>query len=236
MVSNASKFIEPYNIIDRTLRSQYGYKDTVSFSELIRQTSAQNQLVKKFSDELYDFGRLRNAIVHKSTDKIIAEPHDDVVELICHIAKLLTSPPLAIDVVKKREIIAFRDDQNIFDLIEAIYKHNYSNIPIYQGNRVVGIVNSKQVLNTLIKILQNKQNLNLDDLKKIKLDELARIDDNEYVFMSSGSSIIDVLTVCARKPRLKAVLLTRYGDNTAPVIAVITSSDWLTFNNILDKI
>jgi len=44
------------------------------------------------------------------------------------------------------------------------------------------------------------------------------------------------LTVCARKPRLKAVLLTRYGDNTAPVIAVITSSDWLTFNNILDKI
>lgn len=236
MVSNASKFIEAYNIIDRTLRSQYGYKDTVSFSELIRQTSAQNQLVKKFSDELYDFGRLRNAIVHKSTDKIIAEPHDDVVELICHIAKLLTSPPLAIDVVKKREIIAFRDDQNIFDLIEAIYKHNYSNIPIYQGNRVVGIVNSKQVLNTLIKILQNKQNLNLDDLKKIKLDELARIDDNEYVFMSSGSSIIDVLTVCTRKPRLKAVLLTRYGDNTAPVIAVITSSDWLTFNNILDKI
>jgi predicted transcriptional regulator len=236
MTSNASRFIEAYNIIDRTLRSQYGYKDTISFTELIRQTSVQNQLVKKYSDELYDFGRLRNAIVHKSTDKIIAEPHDDVVELICHIAKLLTSPPLAIDVVKKKEIIAFHDDQNIFDLIEAIYKHNYSNIPVYQDNRVVGIVNSKQVLNILIKILQTKQTLNLDDLKKILLYEVARIDDDEYVFMSSGSSIIDVLTVCAKKPRLKAVLLTRQGDNTAPVLAVITSSDWLTFNNILDKI
>ncbi|HEY8444027.1 MAG TPA: CBS domain-containing protein [Clostridia bacterium] len=236
MVSNASKFIEAYNIIDRTLRSQYGYKDTISFTELIRQTSNQNQLVKKYSDELYDFGRLRNAIVHKSTDKIIAQPHDEVVELICHIAKLLTSPPLAIDVVKKREILAFSDDQSVFDLIEAVFKHNYSNIPIYQGKRVVGVVNSKQVLNVLIKILQSKKTLNFDDLKNIKLGEVARIDDDEYVFMSTGSSIIDVLTVCAHKPRLKAVLLTRYGDNSAPVEAVITSSDWLTFSNILDKI
>ncbi|HEY8424353.1 MAG TPA: CBS domain-containing protein [Clostridia bacterium] len=236
MVSNASKFIEAYNIIDRTLRVQYGYKDNISFSELIRQTSNQNQLIKKYSDELYDFGRLRNAIVHKSTDKIIAQPNDEVVELICHIAKLLTSPPLAIDVVKKREIIAFQDEDSVYDLIEAIYKHNYSNIPVYQGDRVIGIVNSKQVLNVLIKILQTKQTLNFDDIKKIKLRDVARIDYDEYVFMSSSSSIIDVLTVCAHKPRLKAALLTRYGDNTAPVLAVITSSDWLTFNNILDKI
>lgn len=236
MITNASKFIEAYNIIDRTLRTQYGYKDNISFSELLRQTANQNQLVKKFSDELYDFGRLRNAIVHKSTDKIIAQPNDEVVELIWHIAELLTSPPLAIDVIKKRQIIAFDDNQNILDLIEAIYKHNYSNIPIYQDNQVVGIVNSKQVLNVLLKILQTQKTLSYDDLKQIKLKELARIDYDEYIFMSTASSIIDVLTVYAQKPRLKAVLLTRYGDNTAPVLAVVTSSDWLTFSNILDKI
>ena len=157
MSSIASKFIEAYNIIDRTLRTQYGYKDSLSFSELLRQTAPKNQLVKKYADELYDFGRLRNAIVHKSTDKIIAQPNDEAVELITHIAKLLTSPPLAIDVVKKRQIIAFADDQNVLDLIEAIYKHNYSNIPIYQGDRVVGIVNSKQVLNVLVKFCRPRR-------------------------------------------------------------------------------
>lgn len=236
MSSNASKFIEAYNIIDRTLRTQYGYKDSLSFSELLRQTAPKNQLVKKYADELYDFGRLRNAIVHKSTDKIIAQPNDEAVELITHIAKLLTSPPLAIDVVKKRQIIAFADDQNVLDLIEAIYKHNYSNIPIYQGDRVVGIVNSKQVLNVLVKILQTKKTLNYEDLKKIKLSQIAQIDYEEYVFMPTSASIIDVLTVYAQNPRLKAVLLTRLGDNTLPVLAVVTSSDWLTFSNILDKI
>ncbi|NLC16635.1 MAG: CBS domain-containing protein [Clostridiales bacterium] len=236
MSSNASKFIEAYNIIDRTLRTQYGYKDSLSFSELLRQTAPKNQLVKKYADELYDFGRLRNAIVHKSTDKIIAQPNDEAVELITHIARLLTSPPLAIDVVKKRQIIAFDDDQNVSDLIEAISKHNYSNIPIYQGDRVAGIVNSKQILNVLVKILQTKKILNYEDLKKIKLSQIAHIDYEEYVFMPTSASIIDVLTVYAQNPRLKAVLLTRHGDNTLPVLAVVTSSDWLTFSNILDKI
>ena len=39
--------------------------------------------LRKYEDELIDFSRLRNAIVHQSApDKVIAEPHLDVVEKI----------------------------------------------------------------------------------------------------------------------------------------------------------
>mgnify|MGYP002411002289 FL=1 len=233
---NASKYIEAYNTIDRTLRSQYGFKDNVSFSELLRQTSSKNQLIKKYEDELYDFGRLRNAIVHKSTDKIIAEPNDETVGLICHIADLLISPPTVLDVVKSKSVIAFDDDQNMYDLIDAIYKHNYSNIPIYKDKQIIGIVNSKQILNMFVRLLQSADCVSAEALKKIKLRDVAHIDPRDYIFMSTGASIIDVLTAYNQNPRLKAILLTRYGDNTVPVVAVITSSDWLRFSNILDKI
>lgn len=236
MGSNASKYIEAYNIIDRTLRSQYGFKDNVSFSELLRQTSSKNQLIKKYEDELYDFGRLRNAIVHKSTDKIIAEPNEETVSLICHIAHLLTSPPSVLDVLKIKPVVAFDDDQNMFDLIDAIFKHNYSNIPIYKGKQIIGVVNSKQILNMFVRLLQSSDCVSAAALKKIKLGDIVNINSREYIFLSTGASIIDVLTAYAQNPRLKAILLTRYGDNTAPVVAVITSSDWLAFNNILDKI
>ncbi len=236
MGMNASKYIEAYNTIDRTLRSQYGFKDNVSFSELLRQTSSKNQLIKKYEDELYDFGRLRNAIVHKSTDKIIAEPNDETVGLICHIADLLISPPTVLDVVKSKSVIAFDDDQNMYDLIDAIYKHNYSNIPIYKDKQIIGIVNSKQILNMFVRLLQSADCVSAEALKKIKLRDVAHIDPRDYIFMSTGASIIDVLTAYNQNPRLKAILLTRYGDNTVPVVAVITSSDWLRFSNILDKI
>ncbi|HEY8389348.1 MAG TPA: CBS domain-containing protein [Clostridia bacterium] len=233
---NASRFIEAYNTIDRTLRSQYGFKDNISFSELLRQTSSKNQLIKKYEDELYDFGRLRNAIVHKSTDKIIAEPNDETVGLICHIADLLTSPPIVMDVIKVKNVIAFDHEQNLYDLIDDIFKHNYSNIPIYKDKQVIGVVNSKLILNMIVRLLQASDSVSAAALKKIKLGDIATIDSREYLFMSTGASILDVLTAYANNPRLKAILLTKYGDNTAPVVAVITSSDWMTFNNILDKI
>lgn len=236
MGMNASKFIEAYNIIDKTLRARYGIKANITYSELLRQTISKNYLVKKYEDELYDFGRLRNAIVHKSTDKIIAEPHDDVRELICHIADLMTTPPLVMDVVRKAEIIAFDSERNLYDLIDAIYQYNYTNVPVYKDNVVLGVVNSKQVVREVAHIMQQKNELNISALKKVKLSDIVRIDLTQYVFASTKVNIIDVMTMFNTNPRLKAVMITRTGTNTMPIEAVITSSDWFSFSNILDKL
>ena len=67
---------------------------------------ANNVEVRKYEDDLIDYGRLRNAIVHQGNHKfIIAEPHDDIVENIERLSDLITEPPLAVDMVGNKEVI-----------------------------------------------------------------------------------------------------------------------------------
>ena len=69
--SNATRFIDAYNKIDYALRVQHNFKRSLSFSDMIRKAVVQNHIVRKYEDDLIDFGRLRNAIVHKSNDKFL---------------------------------------------------------------------------------------------------------------------------------------------------------------------
>ena len=98
--SNAKRFIDAYNNIDYALKTRYGLNRAMGFSDLIRKAVVINYIVRRYEDDLIDYGRLRNAIVHSnSEDFIIAEPHTSVVENIEHIEKLLTTPPLALESV-----------------------------------------------------------------------------------------------------------------------------------------
>ena len=81
--TNARRFINAYNKIDYAIRVQHGFKRSMSFSEVVRKAVPLNYIVRKYEDDLVDYGRLRNAIIHKSNDEyIIAEPHEEIVEKI----------------------------------------------------------------------------------------------------------------------------------------------------------
>ena len=74
----AKRFISAYNRLDQGLRDIYSIKRTLNFADMIRKVATVNTVVKKFEEDLIDYGRLRNAIVHRSSDEIIAEPNVDV--------------------------------------------------------------------------------------------------------------------------------------------------------------
>ena len=67
---NATRFIMAYNRLDQGLREIYSIKRTLTFSDMIRKVANVNTVVSKFEEDLIDYGRLRNAIVHKSSDEI----------------------------------------------------------------------------------------------------------------------------------------------------------------------
>ena len=69
--SNATRFIAAYNQIDYSLRAIYGFKRSMSFSDVIRRSVVLNSVVRKYEDDLIDFGRLRNAIIHNGTKNML---------------------------------------------------------------------------------------------------------------------------------------------------------------------
>ena len=135
---------------DVFFRDIYNFKPALTFSDVVRKSAEMNYLIKKYEDDLIDYGRLRNAIVHQGNHKfIIAEPHDDIVENIERLADLITEPPLAIDMVGNKEVITIPHDMKVADAIDLIYRTGYGNLPTYEGDKLIGILNARKMLTVL---------------------------------------------------------------------------------------
>ena len=120
--TNAERFINCFNKVDYALKAKYNFNRSMGFSDLIRRTVALNYVVRKYEDELIDYGRLRNAIVHSSNnDIIIAEPHEEVVEKLEKIEKLINKPAIALDTVCHRDILSVSAENNYCSLLSLFY-------------------------------------------------------------------------------------------------------------------
>ena len=146
--TRAERFLEAFNNIDYSLRVRYGLNRSMSFSDLIRKSVVLNYIVRKYEDDLIDYSRLRNAIIHQgSMEKIIAEPHEDVVDKIEKIERLINTPPKALDTVSRRDVLTVDISETIGNVIKLIASSGYSNIPVIDNGGIVGIANGQKILN-----------------------------------------------------------------------------------------
>ena len=53
--SNAERFLTAYNNIDYGLRTIYGFKRSMSFSDVVRRSVVLNSVVRKYEDDLIDY-------------------------------------------------------------------------------------------------------------------------------------------------------------------------------------
>lgn len=235
--SNAKRFINAFNQIDYALRVQHNFKRSMGFSDMIRRAVSINHLVRKYEDDLIDFGRLRNAIIHNSNDDvIIAEPHIEVVEKIESLAHLITTPPKAMDVLVEKEVFTVNYDVSIKDVMQKITSTKFSNIPVYKHGELVGVANGQKILNVLGQCLL--ENLDLDDyIASHSIEEIANphTENNYYMVMASDVTIDQVLGAFLNNRKLLVIILTKTGTMHEPPLGIITSSDYMELNKILEN-
>lgn len=230
-MSNGTRFISAYNRLDNALRKRYNLKSNMTFPEVIRISGVKNSMVRKHEDDLFDYGRLRNAIVHKSdSDMIIAEPHDSVVETIEKIAELVAMPPRADKTVAK-PAVAFNCNTSLYDAVRLMAKSNFSNVPVLNNGEIVGVINNKIIVESISKVLDTNIN---DFLKNSSIGSVLHGENQHYAIASNDVTIDVVLTMFLDSPKLQIVLLTLNGAPTTPLTGVITTGDLTTIHQLLD--
>ena len=128
---NAHEFLDSYNKIDAQLRQLYGFKPSQSFSDMIRRSAENNSVIRKYESDLIDYARLRNAIVHQSTDeRVIAVPCDEVVAEMRLIERLLCTPPTIGGVMREKKIVSIDDSVSVKQALLLIARTDFSNIPV----------------------------------------------------------------------------------------------------------
>ena len=234
--TKAERFIDAFNSIDYSLRARYGLNRSMGFSDLIRKSVSLNYIVRKYEDDLIDYGRLRNAIVHQGNKNfVIAEPHENVVEHIEKIEKLINTPPKAIDICR-RDVLTTDASASMEEVIKLIASSNYSNIPVYKDGELLGIANGQKILNAFgMYLLSGGKALTFLRNAKIE-DMLTKIKDSGYFEVCTADlTIEDALNKFHQNPKLLAILLTKHGAATDEPMGIVTGADAIEMNKVLDN-
>lgn len=236
-VSNAGRFLSAYNKIDQTLRVVYDLKRSLNFSEVIRKTVQLNSIVRKFEDDLIDYGRLRNAIVHKGrANFVIAEPHIDVVEKLEHIANLIATPPLAYDKIATHEVLCVDSELSLSEAMQLMSRSGYSNLPVYKDKTLIGVLNGQKLVNILGFKLEDRFDLEeYVENTKVK-DIIQELENSSYYAVESEDLTLErALNLFESNRKLLAILITKDGDGSYPPIGIITNSDIIDMQKVLDN-
>ncbi len=235
--TNATRFIDAYNKIDYALRVQNNFKRSMSFSDMIRRAVVVNHIVRKYEDDLIDFGRLRNAIIHKSNDKfIIAEPHIDVVEKIEKIARLIATPPKVIETNCVHDVFTVAYDVKVMNVIEIMAQTSYSNIPVFKDGVLIGVANGQKIINQFGLFVAQGGNF-ADFLENKTIGEIIETETEQqyYHVASVDISIEEIMNMFFTNRKLLCVILTKYGKMGETPIGIITTRDYMEMNKIIEN-
>jgi len=234
--SKAKRFIEAYNRLDQGARDIYNIKRTMSFSDMIRQTSTISPVIRKYKEDLLDYARLRNAIVHNnSNDEIIAEPNEDIVEKLESIARLITTPPRVIDSIAARSVFSVTVETKLSYVLGELYKSGYSVVPVYDKNTLVGVINRKMLLDAIGKCVLDGNDI--DEFISGKVGECVKIYDitAHYEVVPASITIDNMIYLFQQNRKLGVVVITKNGNYDEEALGVVVTSDTIEMQSILDK-
>jgi len=235
--SRARRFINCYNMIDQALRVQGEMSKSISYTEAVRKAARTNGIVKKYEDELIDYGRLRNAIVHSAdSTQVIAEPNQDVVEKFEKIGSLICTPPLAVDTICNKNFASLGYNVILKDVIEYMFRSGFSSIPIYKDNMLIGVANATKITRLLGKKLYQKVDVNkYIEETTIELALKDLVEDNYYTIANEKTTVDKILSLFAENRKLLLIIITKNGSLLEQPIGIITGGDIMDINKILDN-
>ena len=233
--TGATRFINAYNVIDHALRTQYNFKTNISFTDLIRRCASLNAVVKNHEDDLIAFARLRNAIVHSVGDQIVAEPHDNVVKVMEKIARIVTTPPFALDTLKKQEVAVVMSSLTLRQWLVERNKFGYSNLPVYKGNALIGVMHWRNYVDAMSQVLVENGSVDQFNDNTTVEEFLQQFPKNgHYHLASSKITIEEVLKLFNNNRKLVCIIITKTGNYLEPPNGIITQADVMDLMKVLE--
>ncbi|MEA4873967.1 CBS domain-containing protein [Anaerorhabdus sp.] len=224
-MDNAQRFLSTFAQIEKQLKLITGNSRYTKFYLMLEEAARRNKIVSRYEIELQEYSELRNAIVHQrdGEGKVIAQPTDETVETIEHIAELLCNHnPVSKFFLK--HVITCQLEDKILDVQKIMNDYDFSKMPVYDKNNIVGIVTIEAIAKWACNELKNKT-----ELTQVK-DIVDDVNENEKIyFLSKNESAYDVIKIYTdsmkKGNKVLAILITEDGIKTQKPIGIVTLKD-----------
>ena len=229
-MSNAEKFITTFNKIEKYLTKLHGAEKYIDFISLVRELSERNNIIRIYKDDLKEYAELRNAIVHQTRGKLIAEPYEETIQHIHQIYEVLTNPPSALMIASK-PVYSCSIDDRISDVVTEMTKNVYTHVPVYEKNKFIGVFSESSITKWLGDSAESDgfllEQTGIGELKKY-LDQ-PNDEFNGYKFLSKTTDVFNIqaafLFFVSEHKRLGAVFITERGKEDEKILGIITAWD-----------
>ncbi|MCP8969948.1 hypothetical protein [Ectobacillus ponti] len=188
--SMSERFEVAFNRIHKKLQQLAAPGGNDRFSFLVKEGAKRHGVIRQYEEQLQQYARLRNAMVHEKTDVrfYIAEPHTSIVKDIEHIAGQFQRPQSALSIATA-PVVYYYDYTPLKEVLATIQKHSYTQFPIYDKT---GEYKWTLTSNMIINWMANNQNGDVIHLEQVKVRDLRiRKKPNEIAFISAFSDIFE---------------------------------------------
>jgi hypothetical protein len=225
MTENALRFVTAFNQIEQRLRQVTGRNANCRFPELVSLASENNAVVLRYKDELVQYGRLRNAIVHEqgTESMYIADPRGSACSRIEELRDRILRP-------KKLRSISPHVSLRIFDSGDALapalayMKANDFSQVITLNDGSYAILSAEGIAHWL------ESNDNMVLLSEISVGVVARFEPKDTCrYLRADDTVERALEVFTKDlgKRVFSILATETGLATEEPIRIVTPWDFV---------
>ena len=189
-MDNYNIFLSQFNAINKYLITKYKLRDKTTFGEAIYLTKKKDPIISYYFEDLKFFSDLRNVLIHgtiyKQEQIALANPSDEVIKRIQLISERLKNPKTVGQLFKKK-VICFNLNDSLATLLQTVKEKHYSQFPVFDDQRFVGIVTENGITNWLSEHVNHEAIL----LDKTSLKEVIDVEENkdDYQIILHNTSV-----------------------------------------------
>ena len=209
-----SRFLHAFATIEKHLRRILDTNKYTNFNDVVERAVSEDRSVRRLRDQLKALGKLRNFLVHEYKSKQpLAFPSESTVLQIEGIRDELRSPAKLTDLVR-HPVATCSPSDPIGVATKMMHDGSFSQLPVYLGNTLTGLLTSETVARWLAGQLADGHGI----LEERPVQDVMRHEEgtHSYVVMGRNATVDDALSefddhMHAGK-MLDAIILTHNGN------------------------
>jgi predicted transcriptional regulator len=227
MNTQTESFIEQFNKLEAALKIKLKKDRHVPYGILINEAAIHDDFIRRHKSLLDSFGDLRNVLVHKEGNEIIAIPSIEAVKALTRIVDKYTAPVLIYDCCH-HEVITTSAENTLAEAMNLIKKHNYSKIPVYKKQVYVGLLSGNIIARWLAAHIDKDETIKALAQSVTLEDVLAFAEKTDQVrFIPRNMNVYEFIKMSKQNLSKAGVyLMTQNGKPTEKPLGILTNYDF----------
>ena len=229
---NSSRYLTAFNQIEKFLNEQLqGKLQSHNFYDKVSKWHEMGYLSRRQLQDLFQFGKLRNAIVHEyQNEQVIADPTSTVVKRIEQLNVDICRPKRLHELFEKKVTTANIDD-SIGDILILFWKYKISQIPILDKKKIVNVLNTNTI--SWWSAATNPDNIPATGIREVLSYSEHQ---NNYKILSQNAKLPEAVKLFRESYSkvnkgwfMDAIIITTEGKDETPIKGIIVMEDLVDY-------